>query len=332
MALKKYLNQKLFGLFKDRVSGYPQFRIAITYRCNNNCRYCSSAIIDKEVGGDIRLEDFEKILFWLKKQNIRKILLTGGEPFIHKDIGEILELCNRLKFNTHILTNGLLINTELKKYIKDKNFFLVLNINLDESYYAVKQNLPGIQEKIVMLRYNLRKKPENHTLLFEMAKKCSVPIRFGFTVPSIFSNNECYSFEDMVEEKDKIFNFVSEAGLNRVKAHFARPLPRCIFTESEWLYLKKVAAVKSRCLIGGSGNYASRAIVNPDLSVYVCYSSLLKAQSIFDFKDINSLGNYFKDKIEDIRKKPLLDKCNNCKYFKDFSCQGGCLIYKHVSK
>ncbi|MFH1396973.1 MAG: radical SAM protein [Candidatus Omnitrophota bacterium] len=332
MSLSKYFNQRLFYLLKNRTEGYPQFRIALTYRCNNTCVYCPSSKINGLLNKDMYLDDFKRILIWLKKQNFRKIILTGGEPFIHKDIKEVLRLCYKLRFSTYIFTNGLLINSEFKEYIKRNNLFLIFNINLDESYYAVRKNMSGSREKIIMLRYNLYKKLENYSLLFNMAREFSVPIRFGFTVPSIILNNECYSFQDMVDRKDEILSFVNEAGLNRVKVHLARPLPRCIFTNSEWHYLIKFAAVKDHCLIGDSGNYAARAIVNPDLSVDVCYSSIFKADSIFDFNDLKGLSRYFKDKIDYMRNKPLIDKCNTCQYYKDHSCQGGCLVYKYVSR
>ncbi len=279
----------------------------------------------------MKVEDFRKILVWLKKQNIRNIILTGGEPFIHGDIKEMLGVCEDLKFNANILTNGLLIKPELRKYIENKAVFLIVNVNLDESYYALKHNMSGIEGKIVMLRYNFRKKDEPYTLLFKMAKEYSVPIRFGFTVPSRHADNEYYTLEDMVTYKHQLMDFVRLSRLSLVRAHFSRPLPRCIFNEKEWKYLRKFSGVKSRCLVGASGNYVSRAIVNPDLSVDVCYASLSKANSIFDFKELKDLSRYFKDKIDTLREKPLIDKCINCRYYKDFSCQGGCLIYKNVS-
>lgn len=331
MALKKYLNQKIFYLLKNRLEGYPQFRIAITYRCNNSCVYCSVSREDRETGSDIKLEDFRKVLLWLKKQNIRKIILTGGEPFIHKDIKGILALCDKLKFNTHILTNGLSITPELKAYIKNKNFLLVLNINLDSSYHMVRGNMLGIEEKIIMLRYNLRKEPIDYALLFDMAREYSVSVRFGFTVPSLDFKNEHYSFADMAAYKHQIIDFVRLARLNSVKAHFSRPLPRCLFTEKEWGYLISFGGAKSKCLLGCSGNYTSRAVVNPDLSVYVCYAALSKAPALFNFKDINALGRYFKDKVDILREKPLKGECYSCRYYKELSCQGGCLVYKYDS-
>jgi len=331
MNLKNYINKQLFYLLKNRIEGYPQFRIAITYRCNNSCAYCASAKANGEADSDMKLGDFRKLLVWLKKQNIRKILLTGGEPLIHKDISEVLDSCAELNFSTHILTNGLLITPELKKQIKNRAIWLVLNVNLDESYHALKQNIPGIEEKIAMLRYNFRKRAEDYAPLFKMAREYSVPIRFGFTVPSGHADNEYYTLKDMVTYKGQVMDFVKLSRLNLVRAHFSRPLPRCIFSEEEWEYLKKFSGVKSRCLIGASGNYISRAIVNPDLSADVCYASLSRAASILDFKELKDLNRYFKDKIDALRAKPLLDKCVHCRYYNDFSCQGGCLIYKNVS-
>ena len=283
------------------------------------------------VESDMKIEDFKNVLVWLKKRGIRKILLTGGEPFFHKDIKKILESCQESGFSTYILTNGLLVKAEVREYLKDKAVSLILNVNLDNSYYVLRSNMSGIEGKVVLIRYNFNKRSEDYTLLFRMAKEYSVPIRFGFTVPSRHADNECYSFEDMLTYKQQIMDFVKSSRLNSVRAYFSRPLPRCIFSEIEWRHLKRYFGAKSRCLVGDAGNYLSRAIINPDLSVDVCYASLFKASLIFDFKELKYLNSYFKYKFDAIRNKPLMDKCNNCRYHKDSSCQGGCLIYKYVS-
>ncbi|MBU1864486.1 MAG: radical SAM protein [Candidatus Omnitrophica bacterium] len=329
MYLKNIFNTHIFELFKKTIYAYPHFRIALTYRCNNACPYCSYRETNTDPRHDMTLDDFVRILQWLKRQKIRKILLTGGEPFIHKRIGDILKLCDKEKFAVSVLTNGLLINEEIKSFIKtQKKIFLILNINLDESYQLVEKNMIGIEHRVCMVRYNFNKNSMDSSLLFQFAKKICVPIRFGFTVPSLYGNNEYYSFDDMVIHKQEICEFIHCAKTYGVKVHFARPLPRCLFSKQEWSYVKSKGGAKSMCLVGQYGNYASRAIVKADLSVDCCYGAFLKAKYLFDFSDLKALSDYFQSDFENIKKKPLMEECTKCAFFKRFSCQGGCLVYK----
>lgn len=330
ILMNNILRGHFFNLFKNNIDIYPALRIAITYRCDNGCSYCFLKNLDNDLVKDMELMDFSKIIQWLIAQKKKKILITGGEPFMHRDIIKILNVCRKNNILVGILTNGLLINKEVKSWIKTKNIFLILNIN--GSYGTVQKNIEGIEDKVCMLRYNLIKDNLDYNILFDMAKNYSVPVRFGFTVPSIFGNNECYSLEDMRSYKFKIFDFIDAALLKKVKVHMARPLPRCIFSKNEWKYLQKKFGAKDKCLVGQKGNYACRAIVNPDMSVYVCYGSFLNAPSIWSFKNIKELSNYFKDDFKKIRERALIDECHDCSYFKNYSCQGGCLVYKYVNR
>lgn len=330
--IKNTLRRHYFNLFKNNIDIYPALRIAVTYRCDNGCSYCFLKNLDNDLVKDMELSNFSLIINWLKEQQLNRILITGGEPFMHENIVKILNICRKNNMVAGILTNGLLIDKEMNKLIKNMNIFLIININLNDSYYRVRQNIAGIEDKLFMLRYNINKNDLDYELLFDMAKNYSLPVRFGFSVPSVFGGNDCFSREDLFVYKYKILDFIDKAVTKRVKVHFARPLPKCMFTKDEWRLLKRKFGAKGRCLVGQKNNYASRAVVNPDMSIYVCYGSFLKAPSFMDFKNIDKLSGYFKDGFESVRRKPLMDECISCDYFKDFSCQGGCLVYKYVNR
>lgn len=88
--------------------------LGLTYKCNSKCRMCS--IWKKEnYNGEMSLYEimsiFENKEFW---KELRKVAFTGGEPFIRKDIVEIVDImrrnCRKLRsicFNT----NGFLIDS-----------------------------------------------------------------------------------------------------------------------------------------------------------------------------------------------------------------------------
>ena len=70
--------------------------IEITDRCNLNCKYCYDRFgYNKRENCDISLEDFSLIVEEAKDIGIFDINLSGGEPFIHKDILKFIEMVSR---------------------------------------------------------------------------------------------------------------------------------------------------------------------------------------------------------------------------------------------
>ncbi|NMM49641.1 radical SAM protein [Marinigracilibium pacificum] len=77
----------------------------VTYRCNASCSFCD---IWEKPSPYISLDDVKKNFEDLKKLGVRIIDFTGGEPLLHQNIGEVLQLAKEFGFITTITTNGLL--------------------------------------------------------------------------------------------------------------------------------------------------------------------------------------------------------------------------------
>ena len=73
---------------------------AITYRCNSRCKTCN--IWKKEPKEELRLDDIRRIF---SGNSFPWINLTGGEPFLRKDIYEITKVF-RNSFLLSFITNG----------------------------------------------------------------------------------------------------------------------------------------------------------------------------------------------------------------------------------
>jgi len=92
----------------------------LTGRCNLNCAYCEdygARRPDDELAelGTLSLAEAGKVLRILR-QATPNLILTGGEPFLYPDIGELLAQAkteHRFK-NLTILTNGLLLSKHLE--------------------------------------------------------------------------------------------------------------------------------------------------------------------------------------------------------------------------
>ena len=83
--------------------------------CPNNCLFCSSnASVSCTEVIDFKL--FSKTLDFIhSKYGIEEISLSGGEPFLHPNIIEIVELCKEKGIRTVIFTSGIKRSTSLTK-------------------------------------------------------------------------------------------------------------------------------------------------------------------------------------------------------------------------
>ncbi|MBQ7104973.1 MAG: radical SAM protein [Bacilli bacterium] len=81
--------------------------------CPNNCLFCSSnaGINCNEV---IELELFKKTLNHIyDKYGIEEISISGGEPFLHPNLFEIIKACKEKNIRTIIFTSGIKRNSDI---------------------------------------------------------------------------------------------------------------------------------------------------------------------------------------------------------------------------
>ncbi len=93
-------------------------QIFITNRCNLNCYGCfARKIMKKKI--DISLSEYKKILLNFLEKGGKQINLIGGEPLLHPDLREILQLNRLYRIKTTIYTNGYFLNNYTSTDFKD---------------------------------------------------------------------------------------------------------------------------------------------------------------------------------------------------------------------
>lgn len=104
--------------------------IDITNRCNLKCLHCR-ADASPNCKEEIPLEKLKEIINELAEMKIIKLVVSGGEPFIRKDIFEILSQCIKKKIpEVAVVTNGTLLNEKkIKKLKKIKIKHVVVSID-----------------------------------------------------------------------------------------------------------------------------------------------------------------------------------------------------------
>ena len=105
--------------------------IELTLKCNLNCKMCTQKE-DRKLGKpDYSFNDFCKILDNLGS-SVNYLSFIGGEIFLHPDVFEILEECQRRKIKVHLSTNATLLNEEkIKKLRKLKNIIRGIGVSID---------------------------------------------------------------------------------------------------------------------------------------------------------------------------------------------------------
>lgn len=306
--------------------------IQVTNGCNLRCKYCYANSSSSE--DDITLDEIKSLLDELKKKNFNKIVITGGEPLVRKDILEIIELCSGYG-RVQLLTNGTLGDRALYQKIMDS--VEIIQISLDSYSEEIHDSnrgegtfhkaigtlemLSGINSAKIAVA--MTPTPEYMADLTEMIKMCLslniVNIHVNRFVPygrarksytDMLNMKEFYKwadegyaflFQKYIEAKkqNKIFNFnldiVSDLRLN-------------VFSRSR------------KCSCGINENILSIAY---DGSVFLCpslHNNKLKLGSIRE-DTILSIIDQAKEKLGEINVNTL-PKCSKCelKYY----CGGGC--------
>ena len=109
------VNQLLVGTnrrkaFEAEKGFYPPDAMLIspTMRCNLNCYGCYSAVYSQE---DLPYEVLDRLMGECKEMGIHLVMMTGGEPFLRKDLFDLFEKHDDMMFQ--IYTNATLIDEKM---------------------------------------------------------------------------------------------------------------------------------------------------------------------------------------------------------------------------
>ncbi|SMC33200.1 radical SAM/SPASM domain-containing protein [Sporomusa malonica] len=121
---------------------YQQFRKAdnpyvrsvhwsITGRCNLKCRHCYMESPDARYE-ELPLPDILRIIDQLAAANVHLVELSGGEPFMRRDLPDIMAaLAEKQIAVSRIYSNGILISDEVLQGIKKLGFSPSIQISFD---------------------------------------------------------------------------------------------------------------------------------------------------------------------------------------------------------
>ena len=219
----------------------------VTLRCNATCEFCQiwHNPEHQEIGEAGNLSG--EILAGLKKEGVKDLKITGGEPLLREDLPEILKTAKELGFQIELTTNGILYAEKSRALNKlaDKIFF-----SLDypiagehdrsrgtECFHLVMQNIKLAQslgEKAIinftLTRDSVRFLPE----MIDLAERLKV----GINLNPVYSFFGTQGFERNTFSYIRYFARGKRAFLNLAMFEFLKSggnrvfLPRCRASET----------------------------------------------------------------------------------------------------
>ncbi len=92
----------------------------LTQRCNLHCIGCYSLDCQRNRLADPSLEEVKRALDQLSENGCKLVVLSGGEPFLRKDLGEIVRYAKGKAgiAGIQIITNGTKVTSEMLKAVK----------------------------------------------------------------------------------------------------------------------------------------------------------------------------------------------------------------------
>jgi len=115
----------------------PRFKkvyIEITNTCNLNCSFCSVSSREKK---SISVDDFKIVLEKVKAYTDYLYLHVKGEPLLHPQLSDLLDICGHFSFKVNIVSNGILIAKQ-KELLLKQNSIRQINFSL-HCYYELAE-------------------------------------------------------------------------------------------------------------------------------------------------------------------------------------------------
>ena len=85
--------------------------VALTYRCNERCRFCYAGCgesgRDADAGAELSTDEWKRVIRMLKDEaKIPFFSFTGGEPLLRPDLEELAAYARSLGLRANLITNG----------------------------------------------------------------------------------------------------------------------------------------------------------------------------------------------------------------------------------
>ena len=150
--------------------------IIVTYRCNAKCNMCDVYNYPTRSDVEIKAKDLESL------PQLHFANITGGEPFIREDLGEIIEVVRRKADRIVISSNGFFTDRTVELFKKYPDLGIRISI----------EGLPKANDAIRGIKDGFDRGLRTLMKLREMGIK---DIGFGMTVQDMNAKDLCFLYD-----------------------------------------------------------------------------------------------------------------------------------------
>lgn len=323
--------------------------IMLTYRCNLKCPYCFANEFVNHSRYDISMENFMAALKFLKTSGNKHIGLIGGEPTLHAQFREFLQVLSEDEEveSVTIYTNGICMDTCLE-FLSNEKFSLLVNCNSPrdigkQQFLKIQNNLDQVFQlneiwKRVNLGVNLYQNDLDFSYIIELLKRYNLHrVRMSVTVPNLDEEKNEKSIEYLKKRKEYVLKFIVTCAENDIAPYYdCNIIPKCVWTDKE---MKEIESVIKKFKLRNTnlrGDHSfCRPVIDilPNLTAVRCFgTSDFTKVAIKDFRCLNDLQNYYVNLVDCHVTSCLKDEqCKNCYERKVLHCTAGCMAFARDS-
>ncbi len=299
----------------------------ITPQCNHKCIFClnswrKSNVFIKQLG----LEQKKEIIKDISKAKAFRIIFSGGEPTLDKDLPQLIEFAKKSNLNVVLETNGTFNNSKLFDCIITNVDGLQISleglekthniITGSDNYSLIINNIKQLIKNNVNLSINITINKKNHQEIGDLIEYLN---RLGVKEISFtrlyFAGSAIKNFKYLTLNPTEYSSFLKKTikkYSKLISIKIQGPLPPPYIREHSLKLPNHPSCVAgiSELTIGPQGDYFLCPSSNKKLGSF-------KEKSVFEFWNSKSFS-YYRDR------KNLPKKCFKCDDYSE--CKGGCIL------
>ena len=286
---------------QSRILPPKEVCIILTYRCNAKCNMCDVWQHPTKAEEEITIEDIEKL-----PSGLRFINITGGEPFIRRDIDEIIKVIQPKTERIVISTNGFFTDRIVK--LCDKHPDLGIRISTEglQKTNDTIRKIPGGFDRTLRTLLTLRRmgikdigfgmtvQDINFRDLLPLYELSDV-LGYEFATATLHNSHYFHKLDNRIEDKDMVCNEFSKLIVELLKSKSVKKWFRAYFNYGLMNYIYGGKRFLP-CEMG-----TESCFIDPSGDVLACNGMDLKV----------SMGNIKKQTFNDIWNSDHADKVRN---------------------
>lgn len=285
--------------------------IRLTTECNLNCIHCYAADWS-QYKYVLECELVKRIITEAIELGCVSVTFSGGEPFLHPQIFELLRFCHKTKLKINVESNGTLIDIRRIGFLKDnKGFKLKISYDGDVlrgiNSNIIKKNIKALKKEgfNTIIQTVITKLNENELdSILSFSKECKIEHRLflGHSRSGNGVNIPNFTVEEVLIMKEEI---------NKKYSHVEIELPERISGKKQ----KGCGWGISRCEIMPNGDVTSCAPLTYFQRNFI-------AGNIRDFSLKELWESEYFVRLRTLKQNQYEGVCSACKFFDE--CRGSC--------